>query len=189
MPATQLLDKTTADPSLADVLDRAEAHFGHVHNLVGVLATNPGMCRSITDFLIQSMGPGRIDWGFKELIILKTLRALKSFYSYGAHEALARDLGVPDAKIGDVANALWRSSPHFTEAEKLVFELVEQIGVDANDVSDDLWEQLRAHWDHGQLLEITAVITTFIMIGRVGDALGVTDTVLFSRPLSEIQNN
>jgi hypothetical protein len=29
-------------------------------------------------------------------------------------------------------------------------------------------------------LEANAIITTFIMIGRVGDALGVADPVLFS---------
>jgi len=165
---------------------RAEAHFGHVPNLVKVLATNPAMCRTITDFLIQSLGPGRIEWGFKELVILKTLRALKSFYSYGAHERLAYDMGVPADRIGDIANSLWRTSPHFSEAEKLVFELVDQIAVDANDVSDALWEQLRAHWDHGQLLEITAVITTFIMIGRVGDTLGVSDPVLFTKVVEAV---
>ena len=184
MPATQTLDRSTADASLADLFDRAEAHFGHLPNLVRVLATNPALCRSITDFMMQSLQPGRIDWAFKELIILKTLRDLKSYYSYGAHERLAQELGVSEEKIGDVANSLWRTSPHFTEAERVVFELIEQIGVDANDVSDALWDRLRAHWAHGQLLEITAVITTFIMIGRVGDALGVSDPVLFSKAVA-----
>ncbi len=183
MPAVQLLDHANVDPALTDVLDRAEAHFGHLPNLVRALASNPAMCRTITDFLIQSLRPGRVDWAFKELIILKTLRAFKSFYSYGAHQRLALALGVPADKVGDVANALWRTSPHFTDAERQVFALVEQIARDANDVGDDLWTSLRAHWDHGQLLEIVAVITTFVMIGRVGDALGVSDAVLFSRPL------
>ncbi len=183
MPATQLLEQTDAEASVADVMQRAEAHFGHVPNLVRALAANPAMCRSITDFLIQSLGPGRINWDFKELIILKTLRALKSFYSYGAHERLATELGVSAEKIGDIANSLWRTSGHFTEGEKTVFELVDQIARDANDVGDALWERLRSYWDNGQLLEITAVITTFIMIGRVGDALGVSDPVLFSKPV------
>ncbi|MGH3949979.1 MAG: hypothetical protein ACRDSE_12775, partial [Pseudonocardiaceae bacterium] len=61
----------------------------------------------------------------------------------------------------------------------------EQVAEDANDVSDDLWDRLRAAWDAGQLLEINAVITTFIMVGRVGDALGVCDPVLFSKPITE----
>ncbi len=119
----------------------------------------------------------------QHLVILKTLRATKSHYGSGAHERLARELGVPDEKIGDLANSLWRQSPRFTDRERAVFEFVEQVARDANDVSDELWQRLRSHWDAGQLLEINAVITTFIMIGRVGDALGAADPVLFTKPV------
>ena len=184
MPATKLLDRSDAEPSLGETLASAEAHFGHLPNLTKALANNPAMCRAITNFLVQSLSPGRVDWGFKELIILKTLRSLKSYYSYGAHERLALDLGVPVEKIGDVANSLWQSSPYYSEAERVVFELVEQISEDANDVNDALWDRLRSHWDNGQLLEINAVITTFVMIGRLGDALGVSEPVLFTKPIT-----
>ena len=183
MPAVALLERANADSSLQDVFDATEKHFGQVPNLVKALANNPALGRSITNFLIQALGPGRIDWGLKELIILKTLRAIKSHYGFGAHERLARELGVSEEKIGDLANSLWRTSPHFTEGERALFEFVEQVVRDANDVSDELWERLRRHWNAGQLLEINAVITTFIMIGRVGDALGVADPVLFTKPV------
>ncbi len=183
MPAVKLVEKHETDPTLRDVLAATEAHFGHVPNLVKALANNPAMCRSITNFLIQALGPGRIDWGLKELVILKTLRATKSYYGYGAHERLAVELGVSPEKIGDLANSLWRTSPRFTEGERALFDFVEQVAKDANDVSDELWKRLRSHWNAGQLLEINAVITTFIMVGRVGDALGVSDPVLFSKPI------
>jgi len=183
MPAVELLEKTKADSSLHDVFEAAQQHFGQVPNLVKAIANNPALARSITNFLIQALGPGRIDWGVKELVILKTLRAIKSHYAYGAHERLARELGVPDEKIGDLANSLWRTSPRFSEKERVLFEFVEQVARDANDVNDELWQRLRRHWDAGQLLEINAVITTFIMVGRVGDALGVADPVLFTRPV------
>ncbi len=183
MPGVRLVERAQADAALGDVFDAAEQHFGHVPNLVKALANNPTMCRSITNFLIQALGPGRVDWGLKELLILKTLRSIKSFYGYGAHERLAIQLGVPAEKIGDLANSLWRTSPRFTEGERVLLEFVEQVAKDANDVSNELWERLRRHWDAGQLLEINAVITTFIMVGRVGDALGVSDPVLFTRPV------
>ncbi|MDN5201974.1 hypothetical protein QQ008_11385 [Fulvivirgaceae bacterium BMA10] len=78
---------------------------------------------------------------------------------------------------------MWETNEHFSKAEKAVFALVDQIVEDANVVSDELWERLRRHWDNGQLLEINPVITTFLMIGRVGDTLGVSDPILFSRPV------
>lgn len=183
MPATALVEKDQAEASLSDVFDAAEQHFGHVPNLVKALASNPSMCRSVTELLIQALGPGRVDWGLKELLILKTLRASKSFYGYGAHERLALELGVAVEKIGDLSNSLWQTSPHFSEGERVLLELVEQVARDANDVGDDLWERLRSNWDAGQLLEVNALITTLIMVGRVGDALGVSDPVLFSKPI------
>jgi alkylhydroperoxidase family enzyme len=188
MPATATLDRSDTDESLDEVLDRAEAYFGHVPNLVRVMASNPAMCRTVTDFLIQALGPGRLPWGFKELIILKTLRAIGSHYSYGAHERIAAELGVPTDKIGDVANSLWQTSDNFSDRERAVFALVEQIAEDANAVPDALWDELREHWDHGQLLEANAVITTYVMIGRVGDSLGVSDPVLFERPIEDVSN-
>lgn len=181
MPAVKLVEKDEADPGLKDLFEATEAHFGHVPNVVKALASNPEMCRSITEFLIQALGPGRLDWGLKELLVLKTLRAIKSYYGYGAHERLAVELGVPPAKIGDLASSLWRTSPHFTDAERVLLQLVEQVAEDANAVSDELWVRLRSYWDAGQLLEANAVITTFIMLGRVGDALGVADPVFFTK--------
>lgn len=186
MPATALLDNQQVDPGLADVLAATEARFGHVPNLVRALSANPEICRAVSEFLIQALAPGRLDWALKEVLILKTLRATKSYYGYGAHERLAVELGIPIEKIGDLANSLWRTSPHFEEGERALLELVEQIARDANDVSDELWQRLHAHWDAGQLLEATSLITTVIMVGRVGDALGVADPVLFTRRVTEV---
>lgn len=182
MPATALIDTPSAE--VEETFRRAEEYFGHVPNLVKVLATNPAFCKSITDFVIQALGEGRVSWAFKELVILKTLRATGAYYSYGAHEKLAAELGNSPGRIGDINNSLWRSSPHFADAERAVFQLIEQTAVDANAVGDEIWELLLAHWDNGQLLELNAVITTFLNIGRMGDTLGVSDPVLFTRPVT-----
>jgi len=184
MSIVKELDQKEADESLKELFSEVEDYFGHVPNLVKAMASNPALCTSISKFLIQSLGEGRIDWGFKELVILKTLRGMKSFYSYGAHERIAHELGVPNEKVGDLANSIWKNSSNFNEGEKAVFELIDQIVEDANDVSDELWDRLREHWDNGQLLEINSIITTFLMIGRMGDTLGVSDPVLFKRPIS-----
>ena len=182
MPAVQYIHQP--NEAISEVYANAESFFGHVPNLVKALGSNPQLCTSITNFMIQSLGEGKVNWAFKELVILKTLRAMGSHYSHGAHEKLAKDLGISDEQLGDLSNSLWKQSPHFTEGEKLVFELVDQIGIDANSVTSELWQKLRQHWDDGQLVELNAVITTFLMIGRVGDALGVSDPVLFSRPVA-----
>lgn len=182
MPATAVLDTPTTD--VEQVYGEAEDFFGHVPNFVKVLATNPAFCRSITDFGMQALGEGRVSWAFKELVILKTLRATGAYYSYGAHERLALELGNAPERIGDLSNSLWQDSPHFTDAERAVLALIEQIAEDANDVGDDIWGPLLAYWNHGQLLELAAVITTYVNIGRMFDTLGVSEPVLFTNSIT-----
>ena len=48
-----------------------------------------------------------------------------------------------------------------------------QIGEDANRVPKALWDRLHAHWTEPQIVEATFTITTYIMISKFGDALGV----------------
>lgn len=182
MPATAVIETSTSD--IAEIYRDAADHFGHVPNFVQVLGTNPAFCRSITDLTIELLQEGRVGWAFKELVILKTLRATGVYYSYGAHERLAVELGNSAHRIGDLNNSLWQDSPHFEPAERAVFALIEQIAQDANDVGDEIWEPLHAGWDEGQLLELTAVITTFVNLGRMFDTLGVSDPVLFTRPIA-----
>lgn len=178
MPAVTLIHEP--NDNVRDVFSRAEAHFGHVPNLVKALANNPTFCKSLTDFMIQALGEGRVSWAFKELVILKTLRASGCYYSYGAHEKLAVELGNSAERMGDTHNSLWVTSLHFSHGEKAIFAYIEQIAKDANDVGDEIWGPLLDNWDHGQLLELSSVITTFINIGRMGDTLGVSDPVLFT---------
>ena len=87
MPATAILE--TPSPEVANAYRIAESYFGHVPNFVKVLGTNPAFCNSITEFVIEALGEGRVSWAFKELAIMKTLRASGSYYGYGAHEKLA----------------------------------------------------------------------------------------------------
>lgn len=181
MPATIAIDEPTDE--LRETFELARSHFGHVPHLVRVLASNPTMCQSVTAFFAQALKDGRVSWAFKELVILKTLRTIKSYYSFGAHERLALTLGNEPERVADLANSLWERSPHYTAGERAVFRLVEQIGVDANDVGDDIWDELKRHWDDGQLIELNALITTFVMIGRTADALGASDPRLFTRPV------
>ena len=53
--------------------------------------------------------------------------------------------------------AEWRTSPLFSEAEKLAFELADAtIGVPVQ-VSDDLFERLQRHYTTEQLVELGAI--------------------------------
>jgi alkylhydroperoxidase family enzyme len=60
----------------------------------------------------------------------------------------------------------WRSALHYADA-------VTQGG---HAVTDELYGSLAAHWDAGQIVEITLVIGLFAFFNRVTDALRVEVT-------------
>ncbi|MGH2588938.1 MAG: carboxymuconolactone decarboxylase family protein [Dehalococcoidia bacterium] len=64
------------------------------------------------------------------------------------------DAGVSDDKI--VALPDFRTSPHYTEAERAALELAETTVATPVEVSDELFARLRTHYDEAQLVELAA---------------------------------
>ena len=59
-------------------------------------------------------------------------------------------------------------------------DLTVQIGIDANRVSDELWERLHRHFSEPQIVEAVFTITVYIAVSKFGDALGVALEPVFS---------
>lgn len=63
--------------------------------------------------------------------------------------------GATDEEIADLPN--WRTSAHYTDAEKVAFELADATIQTPVDVSDDLFERLQRHYSTEELVELAAV--------------------------------
>ena len=96
------------------------------------------------------------------------------------HETVSKRLGISEEKIADIDGDRYKTSPLFTEGEKALLELTHQIGVDANRISNDLWNRIKAHYDESQIVEAVYVITQYIAISKFGDALGVALEPVFT---------
>lgn len=64
------------------------------------------------------------------------------------------DAGVSDDKIADLPN--FRTSPHYTEAERVALELADATTAAVVEVSDDLYARVRRHYDEAQTVELAA---------------------------------
>ncbi|MGZ4842093.1 MAG: carboxymuconolactone decarboxylase family protein, partial [Candidatus Angelobacter sp.] len=82
---------------------------------------------------------------------------------------MARRHGWTDDQIKDLANFEQRSD--FTEKEKSALRLAERVTRDAHTVDDQLWSELRTHFDEGEIIELLAAIGLFNYFNRFNDAL------------------
>ena len=89
-----------------------------------------------------------------------------------AHTALARQLGVSEALL----DALYHIDEHrhlFTARELAALRFAEVMTTSARDVDEILWDELQAHFDDGQLVELATVIGLFNFFNRFADALQI----------------
>jgi alkylhydroperoxidase family enzyme len=87
---------------------------------------------------------------------------------------LARRHGWTDDQINDLANFDQRSD--FTEKEKVALRLAERGTRDAHTVDDQLFGELRKHFDEGEIIELLAAIGLFNYFNRFHDALQMEPT-------------
>lgn len=73
-------------------------------------------------------------------------------------------LGIDEAKF----DAVWefRSSPLFTDAERVAIEFTVAASSQPNEVTDELFARMKQHWTEDEIVEITGVIALFGFLNR-----------------------
>lgn len=66
----------------------------------------------------------------------------------------------------------YKTHPAFTDAERAVFDLAISASQVPNAVTDEVAENMRQHWDDGEIVEILGVIALFGYLNRWNDSMG-----------------
>lgn len=85
---------------------------------------------------------------------------------------MARQLGVSESLL----DALYHIDEHrhlFTARELAALRFAEIMTTSARDVDENAWDELQAHFDDGQLVELATVIGLFNFFNRFADALQI----------------
>ncbi len=167
------VERDEADAETLKFYDRAEERFQALLNIFKVFGHHPEYGTVFTDLVMAILKDGELDWLTKELLILKATQRNECQYCVVQHERVSEMLGMDKAKIADLDGDKYKTSPHFTEGERALLDLAVQVGEDANRISKKLWERVHQHWSESQIVEAVFVTTTYIMVSKFGDALGV----------------
>jgi len=82
---------------------------------------------------------------------------------------LARRHGWTDDQLAHLAD--FEKRDDFTPAEKVDLRFAERLTLDSNQVDDELFAELRQHFDEGEVIELGAAIGLFNYFNRFNDAL------------------
>lgn len=157
----------------AELADFFNITLGGTPNSVRTMARRPEIARAFTNLNIAVMEcHGKLTSEQKRLIGYMTSNVAGCRYCQ-AHTALAATrFGTTDERLAD----LWtfRDSTHFSDAEKAAFDFAIAAASIPNAVTDEVGEELRKHWDDGDIVEILGVVALFGYLNRWNDSMGTT---------------
>ena len=164
-------------PELKEAFAAYEKSLGFIPNSVLIMQRKPRLVRALAQLTaaLWADPEAEVDRGFKRLIAHVASRAAGCQYCMAHTAGGAMRFGINDAKLA----AVWeyRTSPLYSEAERVALDFALAAASVPNDVTEALFGELKKHWTETQIVEIVAVIATFGFLNRWNDT--------FATPLEE----
>ncbi len=110
----------------------------------------------------------------RALAELKSATTVRCEYCIDLGSQIARGIGFTDEEL--LALADYRNASCFSDVEKLILEYATAISRTPVEVSDELFDALREHFDTAQLVGLTHIITLGNLRARFNIPLGIGAT-------------
>lgn len=131
----------------------------------------PGLLKGVAAVEQATAKLHRIPLRLRALAELKAATLVQCEYCIDLGSQISRGWGLTDEEL--LALPRYRTNSLFSDLDKLVLDYAVGMSRTPVEVSDELFEALRARFDEAQLVELTHVIALENMRGRFNLALGV----------------
>ena len=168
-----------AEPELAGTLGYAREMMAQIAGRatergaepIELLAHAPELLRGVLAHQQAAAEANRVPTRLKHLAELKAATLTNCEYCIDLGSQISRRAGLSDELL--LALPVYRTSPLFTELEKLVLDYAVAVTRTPVDVSDELFAKLREHFDEAQLVELAAAIAWENYRARFNRVFGV----------------
>ncbi len=161
------------DARRAPLLARPFFEGGDPGAIVSAMAHVPEVLDATMPFLVQMFGPSALPARTKELVILRTSALLDCRYCIQSHSIAARDAGLAREEV----LALRGDGPlgdQFTDrAERALLDWVDGVAGSTGPVPPEIGEALMSHFAEPDVIELTLLAGTTMMLNRFCTALGL----------------
>ncbi len=172
--------------------DDLEGIFEHFVGTLGMVPTSlltmqrvPALAKSVVAMNRAVFAPdGLVDLGFKRLVGHMASAAAGCQYCK-AHTALsATRHGIEEQKMAAVYE--FRTSELFSAKERAALEFAFAAGAVPNAVTDEIYDEMAAHWTEDEITEILGVVCMFGVFNRWNDSIATElepDAIVVAQPL------
>jgi len=157
-------------PELKDQFESMRKNLGFIPNSILIMQRKPKLAKALAQMTAAVWDPdGKVDRGLKRLIAHVASRTAGCQYCMAHTAGGALHFGVEDEKLAAVWD--YQTSPLFSAAERIALDFAVAAAAVPNGVTDEMFANLRRHWDEEQIVEIIGVIAAFGFLNRWNDTL------------------
>ena len=167
------LEKDEVSPALRTLYASVGAQRGKVPNMFRAFAHRPEILETLVAHLDAVTLTGTVSRRTKELVIVLVSRLNACGYCDRSHTRQALEHGASSEQLETILD--FEHGP-FDEAEKAALAYGKQLTLDAHAIDDALFARLAAHYDEGEIVELSAMAGLFNYFNRVNDALRIEST-------------
>lgn len=156
---------------LAELIGRIKAGRGKLLNMYRVLLHSPGVTRAWMALIDAIRNETVLDGRSREIAIIRVASQNASAYEIRQHiPRLAKAEGLTMEDCDAIAK--WPVRSHLGEKEQAVIAYADEVTRDVR-VSDAVFDRLMLHFTTPEIVELTIIIATYNMHGRVVDPLQI----------------
>ncbi len=161
-----------ASPQFRERFQHYQDTRGFVPNSILTMQRRPAIAAAFMDLNRAVLYEGTVSEELKMLVSLVTSQASGCRYCQAHMTNLASLYQASDEKI----RAVWsfETSPLFSPAERAAIRLGYRSALVPNEATSADFDELRRHFDEGQIVEIVATIALFGYLNRWNDTMATT---------------
>lgn len=157
--------------SQAPLLARPYYEGGDPGPIVAALAQVPELLSVSLPFIGAVLGPSSIPVRPKELVILRTSAVLACAYCVGAHTNVALDVGLSEPEVRALRGEIPLTAAFVDPAELALLDWVDVVAGEKGTVPQALMDALGAHYPEHEVVELTLLVGTTMLLNRFCTAL------------------
>lgn len=148
-----------------------EETLGFTPNSLFTMMHRPRIARAFLEMNQSVMeNKGRVTSALKRLLAYLSSKTAGCRYCEAHAIRAAERYGSEQDKLNNIWE--YKTYPAFSEAERVVFDFAIAASSVPNAVTDEISDNLRAHWDEGEIVEILGVVALFGYLNRWNDSMG-----------------
>lgn len=172
-PRLPAVEEAGDSARLERIFGRFAERGAEVPQLYQLLANAPAMLEAWIGLAWPLRAAATTPRALRELLILRIAQLTGASYEWQAHEPFAREFGVREAQIAELAE--WTASDQFDETERSALAAADELTA-SGELSDDAFGSLAQRFDPGELVELILTISFYCCVSRVLKAIGLEAT-------------